>query len=253
MDPTNTNAHLSQIMTLWSVVCQAHRGPAEAQAAARERLMERYGGAVIRYLTRSLRNPDAAQDLYQEFALRFISGKFQGASPERGRFRDYLKTALYHLIVDYKHKQHGQPRLLSSSIAEPAAESTGLSDAERAFTESWREELLAHAWDRLSACERETGQPFYTVLRLRADQPDLRSPQMAEQLSARLGKPITSNNVRQLLHRAREKFADILLDEVTQSLENATPDELEQELGDLGLLEYCRPALERRAGSGTGG
>ncbi len=51
----------------------------------------------------------------------------------------------------------------------------------------------------------------------------------------------------QTLHRAREKFADMLLDEVIQSLDNPNRETLENELIELGLLEYCKPALERRA------
>jgi RNA polymerase sigma-70 factor (ECF subfamily) len=70
---------------------------------------------------------------------------------------------------------------------------------------------------------------------------------MAAQLSTELGKPLTAAGVRQLLHRARERFADLLLEEVAQSLAEPSPERLEQELLELGLLEYCRPALQRRA------
>jgi hypothetical protein len=69
---------------------------------------------------------------------------------------------------------------------------------------------------------------------------------MADALSRQLGKPLTAAGVRQTLHRAREKFADFLLDEVTHSLREPTSDQLEEELIIVGLLEYCRPALERR-------
>ena len=55
-----------------------------------------------------------------------------------------------------------------------------------------------------------------------------------------------AGGVRQTLHRARERFADLLLDEVIQSLDHPDAERLEQELIDLALLEYCRPALERR-------
>ena len=51
---------------------------------------------------------------------------------------------------------------------------------------------------------------------------------------------------RQTLHRARKKFAEHLLCEVAHTLESPTQGRLEQELADLGLLEYCRPALERQ-------
>ena len=49
------------------------------------------------------------------------------------------------------------------------------------------------------------------------------------------------------LASVRDKFADLLLDEVVNSLDRPTPDHLEEELIDLGLLEYCRPALETGA------
>jgi RNA polymerase sigma-70 factor (ECF subfamily) len=68
---------------------------------------------------------------------------------------------------------------------------------------------------------------------------------MAEQLSATLGKPLTAAGVRQTLHRAREKFADLVLEEVLHSLATPTVEQLEEELTELGLLDYCRPALKR--------
>ena len=42
------------------------------------------------------------------------------------------------------------------------------------------------------------------------------------------------------------EFAELLLDEVTHALDNPTSEELERELADLSLLDYCRPALERQ-------
>jgi hypothetical protein len=41
-------------------------------------------------------------------------------------------------------------------------------------------------------------------------------------------------------------FADRLLDAVMGSLEEPSLDEAEQELMELGLLDYCRTALMRR-------
>ncbi|HEY7157770.1 MAG TPA: hypothetical protein VH575_27685, partial [Gemmataceae bacterium] len=91
-------------------------------------------------------------------------------------------------------------------------------------------------------------QYFHAVLRFRADHPEIHSHEMAEQLSALLGKPLTAAGVRKVLERARARFADLLLDEIAQTLTNPTPDQLEEELVDLHLLEHCRSALERRRG-----
>jgi RNA polymerase sigma-70 factor (ECF subfamily) len=86
---------------------------------------------------------------------------------------------------------------------------------------------------------------FYAVLRLRAEFPDLRSNEMAERLSGQLGKEVNAAWVRQMLHRAREQFADLLLEETLQTLREPTVEVLEQELIDIGLHEYCKPALDR--------
>jgi RNA polymerase sigma-70 factor (ECF subfamily) len=243
MDPQNP--HLSQIATLWSVVRQAHGTPGDARAAAMQQLIERYGGSVQRYLTKALRSPEGASDLFQEFAAQFLQGTFKGADPQRGRFRDYLKTSLRHLVAQHFRKQARLPHLSGTETPEPAVEPS-IDDIDRDFTQNWREHLLSRSWDRLKTAENETGQPFFAVLRFRADHPDASSNEMAEQLSAQLGKTISSTNVRQLLHRARERFADGLLDEVVHSLETDDREMLEQELMELNLYEYCRPALERR-------
>jgi DNA-directed RNA polymerase specialized sigma24 family protein len=56
---------------------------------------------VYRYLLKALRDPEAAAEQSQEFALRFVRSDFKEADPERGRFRDFLRTVLYHLVVNY--------------------------------------------------------------------------------------------------------------------------------------------------------
>lgn len=52
---------------------------------------------------------------------------------------------------------------------------------------------------------------------------------------------------RKALQRAREKFADLLLEDLSTSLLQPTQEELAQELIDLRLYEYCRPTLEKNA------
>jgi hypothetical protein len=52
--------------------------------------------------------------------------------------------------------------------------------------------------------------------------------------------------VRKAIQRAHEKFADLLVKEVEESLDAPTAAELTEELRNLDLLKYCRSALERR-------
>jgi RNA polymerase sigma-70 factor (ECF subfamily) len=236
---------LSQIETIWPVLKQAHEGaPAEA-LEAQNVILQRYRPAIYRYLVACVGDKDAADELCQEFSLRLVRGDFRNANPEKGRFRDLLKASLYHLIIDYqKRRQRVMPQLDPNS-PEPEADMASTLDSDRQFLAAWRADLLNKAWEILAEEEQKTGRPLHTVLYFRANNPEMRSPQMAAQLGARLGKEVTADWVRKWLHTARERFAELLLAEVAASLRDPTPEAVVQELIDLELYPYCKIALDR--------
>src|SRR5262249_3194471 len=148
MNDNEMEQHLSHIATQWSVLYEAHKGSATEAARARQLLMQRYCGAVYRYLLRAVRDPGVAEDLTQEFALRCIQGRFGQAAPSQGRFRNYVKGALFRLVQDHHRNQARGPRSVplehDAPVADPHDET-----AERDFRESWRLELLSRAWRAL--------------------------------------------------------------------------------------------------------
>jgi RNA polymerase sigma factor (sigma-70 family) len=241
-----TDQHLSEMATRWTLIrtAEAQRGLPEGKVAQWQ-LLERYGGAVHRYLLGAVREPDLAYDLSQEFAVRFLQGDLKGADPAKGRFRDFVKGVLRNLVAGHFRREQRRPLSLSPDHPEPGVDQPPNEEDERAFVACWREELLARAWKALERFEAESGQPYHAVLRYRADHPDERSDEMAQRLGEQLGKSITPAGVRKALQRAREKFADLLLEDLAGSLSNPTAEQIEQELIDLELYEYCRPALER--------
>jgi RNA polymerase sigma factor (sigma-70 family) len=244
--------HLSQIQTLWSVVELAH-GDNTAMQSAQQKMLDRYGGAVRRYALAALRDEDAADEVFQEFALKFVRGDFRGADPGKGRFRAFVKTVVYRLIVDYqrrKKKQSREGQMHTNLAGEPALaggdQNENGPDTDAMFQSSWRDELLARCWGKLAEYECKSGKPYHTVLRYRVAHPEARSPELAEGLSKELAKPINAGAVRVMLHRARDAFADLLLEEVINSLADSSLDAAEQELIELDLLGYCKPALDAR-------
>lgn len=245
MDLGDRRARLSQLSTAWTALFQAHQGPADAASEAKRQLLSRCGGAIYQYLLGAMRDPDAADELFQEFALRFVRGDFHRASPDRGRFRDFLKTSLYHLIVDAQKKRQHRGRPLDHDVAEPQATPASFDEADRRFRDAWRAELLDLAWAELQAAENTTGRPLYTVLRFRTDHPELRSTEAAERLSKTMDKPISAEWVRKWLLLGRQEFSRIIRDAVAQSLADPTEENLEEELIDLGLFEYCRQGSDR--------
>jgi RNA polymerase sigma-70 factor (ECF subfamily) len=237
---------LSGISTQWTLLRNAHQAADRAAQQAQQELMGRYIGAVYRYLLAAVRDYQVAEDLTQEFAVRFLSGRYRNADPQRGRFRDYIKRCLFHLVHDYRRRQGKQA---TTTLQEPENiddVQAPSPDDDRAFLESWRNELLARTWTALEEHQRETGQPYHTLLRFRVDNPDLTSTQMAGQLGDLLGRSLTPENARQLLKRARERFGELLLNETSSSLSDPGLDRVEEELADLNLLKYCREVIQRR-------
>src|SRR5262245_54411461 len=111
---------LSRMATMWTLVFEAHRGSEAGAVAARDRLIQRYRGAVYRYLLGAVRDADVAGDLCQEFILRFLRRDFRNVHPERGRFRDYVRTVLVHLVNDHHRSRQNWPQPLVGDAAHPA-------------------------------------------------------------------------------------------------------------------------------------
>src|SRR5438128_2458180 len=152
MEQENPNQRLSRISTPWSLVCRAHQGPDGEAKAARQQLLERYGGAVRRYLRAVLHDADAADEVFQEFALRLVRGDLRGGDPHRGRFRNFLKGTLFHLIADHRKQQRQWPGPLPDEAAALVAHPEAV-EFDRQFMETWCDELLARAWAALAASE----------------------------------------------------------------------------------------------------
>lgn len=239
MSREEVDDRLSKISTDWGVLKQAHAGADSDARAAQELLIVRYGAAIRRYLGKVAGDPEAAEELFQEFGVAVVEGKLGSAAPDRGRFRDYVKAVLRHLVAKYHAKRRKRPQALGDDG--PALREIAARDEDdSALDTAWRDALMARAWAAL----RDAHKMGYDVLRYRAENPALSSTDLATRLTAKLGRALSPEAVRQTIHRARKQFAMLLIDEVSHSLTSPTTDAVGEELAELGLLEYCRPALE---------
>lgn len=232
-------------MTHWSLVLAACHGSGDDVRSRQADVLERYYGAIYRYALRCLGDPDLAAEACQEFALRFVRGDFRHANPTRGRFRDYVKTSVVHLINEIRRNQERNRHLPLHEGDTRSVDFTPPDLGEDLFVSLWRKELLNRAWGEFEA-NGQSGPPYYAALRLKADSPALAAIDIAGALARAGHIRYSPEAVRQILHRARVMFADHLLDEVTRSALTDDPDRLSDELEALDLLIYCREALARR-------
>ena len=137
------DGRLSRIETLWSVVRQAHLSDADRASAAQQQLLDRYGNAVRRYLMGALKDANQADELFQEFAFKFLNGDFKSADPGRGKFRSYVKTILFRMVAQHFRTKKTRKETALEDVPElDTQEETDDDGSNELFLQSWREDRL---------------------------------------------------------------------------------------------------------------
>ena len=243
---TDSPDRLSEIETAWGPIEDAHAGRIDLVEPAREKLLARYRKAVFGYLCGCTRDPDRAEDLSQEFWLKFLQGAFRHADPGTGSFRKYVKAALSHMVSRDDAKRRRAGAALDTDPPDVAAPPSFDEDG-RAFQERWQQAVLNDCWERLVKGELPGSVPLCAVLRAKAEFPDRPDQELAGVVAERTGRPISHANFRKILQRAREQFAELVYQVVAESLRDPTSDRIADELAQLGLLRYCRSAVAKRS------
>jgi|HubBroStandDraft_6_1064221.scaffolds.fasta_scaffold156757_2 RNA polymerase sigma factor (sigma-70 family) len=240
-NPDTISQRLDSMTTRWSLVRRAHQASILSAGQARNELVLRYSSAIRCYVRAILKDDARADELAQDAVVRLLSGDFAGADPNRGRFRDLLKISVRNMARNHWEKEKRR-RPVAVDVNDVAA--TGESSDDSAWLSSWRQNALDLTWSALESFERsKPGSLTVTILRLRARNPDASSEELAELLAKKTGQSITPEALRQQLRRARVKFAELLIDEIADGLENSSPDDIDEELAALGLTEYVRDLL----------
>ena len=229
---------LSNISTNWEELIAAHDDNQFDQVGAslRGEILRRYANCVFQYILGATKNHHAAEDLTQEFALRFVRGDFRNANPRQGRFRDYLKASLRNLVTDYFRSRKSDESI--EKLADEQARAVAFESLDSNFAEQWRRRVLGITWNALQEFESAKQTQYYSVLFLRAEHPSSSSDDLAELYSAQKSREVNAAWIRQTLHRARSKFAELLIEEVGKTLNSSSRQDIRDELADLGLKKY---------------
>jgi RNA polymerase sigma factor (sigma-70 family) len=232
---------LDSMTTRWSLVRRAHQASILSAGQARNELVLRYSSAIRSYVRAILRDEARADELAQDAVVRLLSGDFAGADPNRGRFRDLLKVSVRNMARNHWEKENRR-RPAAVDVQDVTATSSASEDS--AWLSSWRQNALDLTWSALESFERsQPGSSAVAILRLRARFPEASSDELVQRLTEKTGQAISPEALRQQLRRARVKFAELLIAEIADGLETATPDDVEEELAALGLMDYVRDLL----------
>lgn len=235
-DPSSSSeprSRLDDISTRWSVVGDPLK------------FVMRYGPAIQKYLHALMESSHDADDVGQDFFTTAIRRGFTAPISGGGRFRKYLKAAIRNAALDFYRRQQAASRM-HSRYAERLAEQDDNSPADAlddGWTDNWRNCLLEFAWSRLRQESEGAAAPYYLVLKTATEFPREKSPEQAERVAAATGRPLRADAFRKQLSRARRMFAEYLVDEVSKTLVDKSTTAVEEELRDLGLLDFVRDSL----------
>lgn len=238
MSSNPVDQRLNNISTNWDELIAAHAGEHDESIAAtiRGQVLRRYAGCAYQYVFGATKSHHAAEDLTQEFALRFVRGDFAKANPQQGRFRDYLKASLRNLITDFYRNKATEGAIESALAIHSANKEIKNLDIE--FSQRWRQRVLSIAWESLQSHENEKSNHYYSVLHLRAQNPEASSSALANQFAQLHNKDVSADWIRQNLRRARRKFGELLLEEVGRTVNSTDRNIVDDELARLGLKKY---------------
>ena len=235
MNPEERSSKFTQ--TQWTLVLSAREPDSIAAADALEELCRVYWYPLYSYLRRRGQSPEEAQDLTQAFFARLIEKrKLAGLKREGGKFRSFLLKSLDRFLVDEWHKgeaeKRGAHRIVSLDAAaaesryrlEPADSLT----PDKVMAKNWALTLLDTVYRRLQRefLDAGKGTQFDALaFALTGDRSDVSYAGLAEKLE------LSEGAVKVAVHRLRQRYREVLRDEVAQTVES--PEEVEGELREL--------------------
>ena len=224
--------------TQWSLVRRAGNFDSPESGAALDTLCHAYWFPIYAFIRRRGKSPHDAQDLTQEFFVRFLGGNsIVRADPRRGKFRTFLLGALKHFLTDAQRranawKRGGGIEIMSFEQAhaeeryqlEPVDNRT----PDKVFEERWIVVLLEAGMTRLCEEFRAAGKERqFEVLKgfLSREGTEAAYEEAAEELNT------SAKTVAVAVHRIRRRFRQVVRSAIADTV--STPAEVEEEYRSL--------------------
>lgn len=226
--------------TRWDLVLASAQTPGPGAGAAMTDLCRTYWRPLYAYVRRRGYSASDAEDLVQEFFLRFLEQRaVKKADPLRGRFRTFLLHSIQNFLANEWDRSHAVKRggkiqfialdeLTREEITIPSVDTS--TSAEATFDLRWARAIIesVFAQMRAEAAERGRGELFETLKGLLTAADGSSYEAAAERLQMPLSALKTS------LHRMRAHFRVLVRREVARTV--SSPNEIDDELRYLRAL-----------------
>jgi RNA polymerase sigma factor (sigma-70 family) len=231
--------------TQWSMVLSAQDGDSEERSRGLERICRIYWHPIYAYARKRSFNPQDAEDITQGFFAHLLQTKcFGKIEQRRGKLRTFLLVSVRNFMTNEWEKRSAQKRgggvpLLSIDLKdaedhiclEPADDLT----PEVVFERHWATTMLQTVMDRLQAAQEKAGKAEqFRVLR------DFLSLGRGDRTYREVGNElgISESGVKVAVHRLRKRYRELLLEEISGTLEPG--ESAEAELRYLfGVFQSC--------------
>jgi RNA polymerase sigma-70 factor (ECF subfamily) len=231
------NGAMAFATTHWSMVVAAQGESPEADKAL-EKLCRIYWWPIYSFIRRHGAGPEDAEDLTQSFfALLFERRDLEAVRRENGRLRSFFLASLKNFLAKARRRtmavKRGEGRPLVPldellALKRGQLEPADTLSADRIFERRWALTVLEQVLARLEGEYRTAGNArmFEQLKRLLTDEP--RRPSQAE-IGHQFG--MTENAVNQAFYRLRERYRELLHEEIAHTV--IAPDDTEDELRHL--------------------
>ncbi|MEP7016155.1 MAG: sigma-70 family RNA polymerase sigma factor [Verrucomicrobiota bacterium] len=219
--------------TDWSLVASAQR-ISPAAGAALEKICRVYWRPLYAFVRREGCNSEEAQDLTQAFFARFLERRdLDVVRREKGRLRSYLLASLKNFLTNERNRamtikrgEGRRPIPLDDLVAHASAdlEPANNLSADRIFERRWALTVLEQVISQLEKEYRATGKSrlFERFKKFLADEDGPSQAEIGRECS------MNENAVKQAFHRFRQRYREILREEVARTV--TAPGDVEDEL-----------------------
>lgn len=212
--------------TRWSLISSVRDDDLGANDALAE-LCQAYWQPIYAYARKRGNAADQAEDLTQGFFTKLLEKDYVAqADRRRGRFRTFLLSAFNNYMANEwdraRAKKRGGASTVLSLDFETAEgrlqlETADTTTPEELFVRQWAQTLLDRAFEKLGQSEKAGDGARFERLKgcLTGSEPSVPYRQLADELG------MTEAAVKVAVHRMRKRFAQIVREEVAETVEDA--------------------------------